>query len=243
MKIQFMSDIHLEFGPMTVPEVHGDVLVLAGDIHTGAKAIPFLNECADEFNHVIYLLGNHEYYGQKMWELPNKIRAVTECTENLHFLDNGSIIIDGINFIGSTLWSKADPMLQFIMNDFRKITCKYAFGYNKLSPERAFNLHIIAKKLIKNSIIPGEKNVVITHFAPSMEMIDTARYNDAKINTGYATDILQEFDPKDISLWISGHTHSCYDKEISGIHCVSNCRGYVGYKSVEEFDPNKIMEI
>ena len=139
LKIQFMSDLHLEFATMPVPEVLGDVLVLAGDIHLGANALPWIEQCAKEFKDVIYILGNHEYYGQKMWKLPNNITAslagysmddpkwpdaetlpkptkLFEPLTNVHFLDNECIEIDGVNFIGTTLWSIAAPILNYCMN-------------------------------------------------------------------------------------------------------------------------------
>ena len=75
MKVQYMSDLHLEFADMPIPDVAGDVLVLAGDIHVGANAIPWIEQCAHVFKDVIYVLGNHEYYGQKMWKLPDAIQA------------------------------------------------------------------------------------------------------------------------------------------------------------------------
>jgi predicted phosphodiesterase len=267
MIVQYMSDLHLEFASMPVPDVAGDVLVLAGDIHLGANAIPWIEQCAQKFDHVIYILGNHEYYGQKMWKLPGliegslagystddlkfpdaetkpKLTKIFDPITNVYFLDNDTIKIGDVNFIGSTLWSKPDIMLKYIMSDFIKIKYKYKQNqYGKFSPEAAYNLFLDNKQFIKNSIVPGEKNVVITHHAPSFEMINLARYGDSYENTGYATEILHEFNPEDINLWISGHTHGAYSKVISGIHSVSNCRGYVPYEETEGFNPVAIVEV
>ena len=264
-----MSDIHLEFGNMPVPEVLGDVLVLAGDIHIGVNAIPWIEQCAQKFDHVIYILGNHEYYGQKFWKLPDLIRgslsgysmddlkfpdAITkpkltkifDPLTNVYFLDNTSVKIEDVYFHGSTLWSNVNPLAQFHLNDFKKITYKYPNGYGKFSAEECKGLHFKSKFWLKDNIVKGEKNVVVTHFAPSFEMINMYRYKDDMLNSYYATEILGEFNEEfgnDINLWISGHTHGAYDKIVDGIHTVSNCRGYVGYEVTEGFNPTAMVEV
>lgn len=254
MKIQYMSDLHLEFAPMQVPPKLGDVLILAGDVHLGTNALYFLEQCSFVFDKVFYILGNHEYYGQDMWKLPGKIRDALagidsdgkvqfEPIKNVHLLDNDVISHEGVNFIGTTLWSWAKPDLKYLMNDFRKITYKYPQRYGKFSPEAAINLFMGNKHFLLNSIKPGEKNVVITHHAPSFRMINLHRYDDPIANSGYATEILQDFNAEDIAIWISGHTHAAMDKIISGIHCVSNCRGYVPYEPVENFNPIAMVEV
>jgi predicted phosphodiesterase len=264
MKIQYMSDIHLEFGDMPVPEVLGDVLVLAGDIHVGVNAIPWIEQCAQKFDHVIYLLGNHEYYGQKFWKLPGNIQSGLEGNsayvngseekrlkifdeiKNVYLLDNASVKIEDVYFHGSTLWSNVNPMCEYHINDFRKITFKYPEGYGKFSANECKAKHFQAKWWLHDNIMPGEKNVVLTHFAPSFQMINQARYKDDMLNSYYATEILGEFyedHGEDIKVWVSGHTHSAYDKVIDGIHSVSNCRGYVGYESVDNFNPIAMVEV
>lgn len=270
MRIQYCSDLHLEFANMPVPDVAGDVLVLAGDIHLGVNAIPWIEQCSHVFDHVIYILGNHEYYGQKMWKLPDQIRgslagysmddlkfpdAVTrpklekifEPLKNVYFLDNTSVKIKDVHFHGSTLWSKPHYLLEYMMNDFKKITFKYPTGgYGKFSTQQAENKWNTAKHWLHTNIVPGQKNVIITHHAPSFEMIGDRYKNSsdaATMNTGYATEILQEFDPADISLWISGHTHAVMDKVVSGIHTVSNCRGYVPYQVNPDFNPMAVVDV
>jgi predicted phosphodiesterase len=251
MKLQYMSDIHLEFADMPVPERLGDILILCGDIHIGTNAIPWIEQCAMKFDHVIYLLGNHEYYGQKFWKLPGQIQSsldgkagLFDALKNVYLLDNASIKIEDVNFHGSTLWSDAHPMTQFQINDFTRITYKYPNdGYGKFCAEECKALHFKAKAWLHDSIVPGEKNVVLTHFAPSFQMINQQRYMDSTLNSYWATEVLGEFDSKDINVWISGHTHAAYDKVINGIHSVSNCRGYVPYEPVENFNPIAMLEV
>ena len=54
MKIQYLSDLHLEVAPMTLPVSDADVVILAGDIHSnGRKAIDWASEFPQD---VIYIL-------------------------------------------------------------------------------------------------------------------------------------------------------------------------------------------
>ena len=69
MKIHILSDIHLEFGKwrrtQDVNAIDADVTILAGDIGVGLSGIDW----ALTFRRpVIYVLGNHEFYGQRPME-------------------------------------------------------------------------------------------------------------------------------------------------------------------------------
>lgn len=265
MKIQYMSDLHLEFyhgNRPPIPKKMGDVLVLAGDIDLGVNAIPWIEQCTHVWDNVIYILGNHEYYGHKMWKLPKvveasmagysvgkdyKLERLFDPIANCHFLDNNTVEIDGVNFIGSTLWSKADPMLSFQMNDFKKITQKYAGRYGKFTPAEATRIFYNNKLWLKTQIDTNKKNVIVTHHAPSMQSAATRRYAGVQpfMHTGYATDILEEFVPfaENISVWIHGHTHQSSDYVEQGIHVVANTFGYVNYEEDPDFSWTKIVEI
>ena len=92
MKVQYMSDLHLEFGDMPIPEVVGDVLVLAGDIHVGADGVNWINAAAKQFKYVIYILGNHEFYHNDMPALISYLSQDHIFDKNVHFLDNDTVI-------------------------------------------------------------------------------------------------------------------------------------------------------
>lgn len=237
MKIQFMSDLHLEFGRMPAPDVLGDVLVLAGDIHVGLKAADFVNDCAESFKDVFYLFGNHEFYHNDMMEVRTMLPKL--FSDNVTVMDNNCVQIDGINFVGSTLWANMEAGAFFAMNDSQLI----ANGGDRLSLNDVRELFHANLKYIESKIRSDMPNVVITHHAPSMEMVDIRRYGENVINTAYATDIIGQFNADEIALWISGHTHACMDKAINGIRCVSNCRGYAGRDEVAGFDPERVIEV
>lgn len=244
MRIQFMSDLHLEFGDMETPPVKGDVLVLAGDIHTGTQGVEFINRCADVFPYVLVLMGNHEFYHNNMATLADEINhelnnPAFEMRTNVFLLDNYAIQIDDVNFIGTTLWSDIRPQAFYSMNDSRIIHN----GEHKLSSLQVQALFQRNVEFIKDHLMGDIKNVVLTHHAPSSMSINETRYGKNTImNTGYATNILDQFEGK-VDLWIHGHTHHCVDYEEYGIHVVSNQRGYVGYEEVEEFDMIATVEV
>lgn len=55
MKLNVMSDVHNEFSVLPIPKTDADVVILAGDIHLGNRAIDW----AQQFEKpVIYLMGN-----------------------------------------------------------------------------------------------------------------------------------------------------------------------------------------
>ena len=128
MKIQIASDIHTEFG--SIPHISNDgadLLVLAGDIvlansFKNKERTPrnvdyymFFDRVCDQFKNVIYIMGNHEHYKSTLSKTAGVLREALSYHKNLHLLDSEHIDIDGIRFIGSTLWTKIDvhnPLLE-----------------------------------------------------------------------------------------------------------------------------------
>jgi UDP-2,3-diacylglucosamine pyrophosphatase LpxH len=243
MKIQYMSDLHLEFGYMDIPPKVGDVLVLAGDIHVGSNGVPWIKECAKVFDHTFYILGNHEFYHNSITDLHLEVATLFEEIPNVTFLNNDRYVWDGVNFIGTTLWSEADDSLRYKMNDFSLVKKGL---YSRFSPLDARLLHEEARVFLHDSIDPRKKNVVITHHAPSLKSHNVSRYGaPSSITTGYCSDIINEFNPKDITVWIHGHTHDNVDYIDNDINIVSNQRGYINHELAYgyPFDPCRMVEI
>ena len=131
MLIRLLSDLHQEFRPYEIeklPEDKDTVLVLAGDIDVGVDACDFIIEQSANFAHVLYLLGNHEFYHNDLYRLADEVRGELADIPNVSFLDNDDVVIGDVRFIGSTLWSDMDdenPHSMFIiersMNDYKYI--------------------------------------------------------------------------------------------------------------------------
>ena len=148
MRIAVCSDIHLEFGPISLENTdNADVLILGGDICVAkdimdkddngifdrfdrSKTIhTFFQECCARFCHVIYIMGNHEHYSGDFPSTIGTLRDRLGYLPNLHILDKETFVVDDVTFIGGTLWTdmnKEDPMtllhIRGVMNDFRSVT-------------------------------------------------------------------------------------------------------------------------
>jgi len=146
MKIAIASDVHLEFGDLILKnEENADVLILSGDICVAAdfresdaygivehgksqRYYDFFSRCAFEFPKVLYVAGNHEHYHGDFAETFRILRNYLGRIENLHILDKEHVVIDGVTFIGGTLWTDMNAQdsvtlahIRGIMNDFRII--------------------------------------------------------------------------------------------------------------------------
>lgn len=145
MKIAVCSDIHLEFGTISLDNTEGaDVLILGGDIcvakdvrvkddygimdrfDRSATIHKFFQECCGRFPHVVYIMGNHEHYHGDYANTLTILRDRLGYLDNLHILDKEMFVVDDVTFIGGTLWTdmnKEDPItllhMKDMMNDFR----------------------------------------------------------------------------------------------------------------------------
>jgi len=134
MKIKLVSDLHLEFSDVDIPNNGCDVLILSGDIliaqdlhdhprgdwlqsqeylWKGGQMRPqkadrfrnFLDRCSKNFPHVIYVAGNHEFYHGKWFATLDYLREETSYWPNIYFLEKEVKVIDDIAFLGCTLWT------------------------------------------------------------------------------------------------------------------------------------------
>ena len=145
MKIAICSDLHLEFGTISLENTeNADVLILSGDICVAKDLMDkdnndildrfgrsetwhkFFQECSERFPHVIYVMGNHEHYHGDFKHSLRDLRSRLNYLHNLHILDKEQIAIKDTIFIGGTLWTdmnNEDPItllhMKGMMNDFR----------------------------------------------------------------------------------------------------------------------------
>ncbi|HVU58502.1 MAG TPA: metallophosphoesterase, partial [Puia sp.] len=120
MKIQYCSDLHLEFpenqkflsrNPLRVV---GDVLVLAGDVVTfydQHRARRFFDYVCDHYSAVYWVPGNHEYYGSDISDKPGPL--CERVRDNLYLVNNHSLVQEGVKFVFTTLWSRISPQLEW----------------------------------------------------------------------------------------------------------------------------------
>ncbi len=106
MRLLLLSDLHREFGDIDIPENSADVIVLAGDIDIGTRGVGWAKRVFDK--PVVYVGGNHENYGHSVPAFGQKLRDAAEGS-NVRFLENDSVIINGVRFLGCTLWTDFAP--------------------------------------------------------------------------------------------------------------------------------------
>ncbi|MGZ5799945.1 MAG: metallophosphoesterase, partial [Burkholderiaceae bacterium] len=165
MKIHLLSDIHLESGPYELPpDLDCDVIVAAGDIGCGTQGVQWLKTLGKP---VIYVLGNHEYWSDKenstdMFDIIDQARAEA-AGSNVNFLENESVVIDGVRFLGATFWTNfgnLNPALiteaNAFMMDYRHIYCPRFYAnetnlqtFNRFAEEFALMSHIAYQDLAR----------------------------------------------------------------------------------------------
>jgi len=284
MKIAVCSDIHLEFGTISLENTEGaDVLILGGDICV-AKDLnkrdeyaimdrfgrseawhQFFQECCARFPHVIYIVGNHEHYHGDFRDTITHLRDRLGYLVNLHILDKQMVQLNGVSFIGGTLWTNMnneDPItllhMKSMMNDFRCVknsnrVVNFKDHENKFhtrpasfTPEDAVVDHNEMLDYIR-LMIEGkfdQKFVVVGHHAPSKQSTHPRYADEVIMNGGYST-ALDEFimDHPQIKLWTHGHTHEDFDYMIGTTRIVCNPRGYDAYEDRADRFVLKFVEI
>lgn len=256
MKINVMSDCHLEFGGMKAPH-NGDVLILAGDIATvdemansspqGKYFLKFFKSVAKNYDRVFYVLGNHEYYFGDYQDIEKKLRKL--LPDNVTLLQNQSEYYEGVHFVGTTLWTNyneenADDINTAwnSMNDYQCITNG---EYGRLAPMDLLESHNESIKWLEQALPTLKQGpiVMITHHAPSLKSLK-GHYASGDIKHAYASD-LEEFINKhpEVKLWCHGHVHESNDYMIGDCRVISNPRGYANHKENENFDPELTIEL
>lgn len=268
MRIALASDLHLEFEDINLVNDGGaGVLILSGDIciandlhdHPAPSDPPtpsdnirlgsrqtcayrfrgFFDRVSKEFPHVVVVAGNHEFYHGKWVASLEHLREEHARHPNIHFLERDTVDIDGVIFVGGTLWTdcnKGDPLtlhaLTDMMQDYNCIRNDDA-GYTKLRPAHTMSRHRQTVEYYRHVLSHNKTNkcVVVGHHAPSALSIADYYKNRHTMNGAYYSD-LSEFilDHPQIKLWTHGHMHDPSDYLVGDTRVVCNPRGYAGYE-------------
>ncbi|WP_415891161.1 metallophosphoesterase [Neptuniibacter sp. SY11_33] len=256
MKILVYSDLHIELSPLTLPQQvweQVDIVVLAGDIGTAKKAIQWVKENVPEDIPVLWIWGNHEYYGGHL--ASSRIKAVRALGEgsNIKILENNAIELNGIRFLGCTLWTdcrihedkiSTSLVTQEIadrMNDYRRI--RTGGSYRKLRVSETVCEHLTSVRWLRSELAEpfDGPTVVITHHAPLLECLNEV--GDTLLDGAYASDLSEVVEEYRPNIWIYGHTHEKKDFMKGGTRLISNPRGYVSFGEETGFDETFIFEI
>lgn len=232
MKLHILSDLHTEFADFSPPDSGADVVILAGDIGVGLAGIEW---AAGKFpkTPVVYVPGNHEYYRHDIGLTDDLIR---QSPKNIHVLNNARIVLNGVRFLGSTLWTDfklhgegeawfSRQRAKRSIEDFASIK----YGGLTFTPEHSVELHEIGRAWIECELEAefDGPTVVVTHHLPASMSIARQYANDP-LNPAFASsleDLIEKYHPE---LWIHGHTHVPCDYDLFKTRIICNPHGYPG---------------
>lgn len=253
-KIQYASDLHLEFPENTrflenspIQPV-ADVLVLAGDMgYLGNEDYvehSFWDWASRNYEQVIVIPGNHEFYqGYDLGKLHNgwsmEIRPNVKCYYNAVIP-----LTDDIDLIASTFWGHIEAKDAFVtersVNDFYYIKANGVVMNSQLFNEENDKCRAFIKKSVTES---NAKHVIVaTHHVPSYELV-SPQFMGSPINGAFTVELGNFIVHSPIEYWIYGHSHRNIDKVIGGTKCVSNQLGYVSHGEHLFFDFSKCITI
>lgn len=238
MKIQIASDLHLEQLPAAVkerlptlitPAPDADLLVLAGDIHNDVAAIDLFKGWPVP---VLYIPGNHEFYGSGWPGALTHMRRACEGTA-VTLLDKDELEIDGVRFLGATLWSDfkinrdipaetAMLAAETRLLDYFKVKTQMGLLRARNTLDEHHNARAWLKRELEKPF--AGKTVVITHHAPHPLSVHRRFVGDV-LSGAFVSDLSELlFHP---NLWIHGHCHDGFDYQVGSARVVSNPAGYV----------------
>ena len=233
MRIHVLSDLHLEVRPYEAAQVEADVVVLAGDIANGAPAIEWAVRSFTQ--PVVFIAGNHEAWEDELARAAADIRAAARGT-HVRVLDCSSEVIDGVRFLGCTLWTDFSLEPEATRQDVIERSRRYnpdhemiRMGERWFTPEDSIRMHIDQLAWLRGQLAMPHagKTVVVTHFAPHPRSI-AAQFDQHPANAGFVLDLDRMMGAANggPALWIHGHTHTAFDYDVRGTRVICNPRGY-----------------
>ncbi|MEH2512250.1 putative phosphodiesterase [Nitrobacteraceae bacterium AZCC 1564] len=276
MKIWMQSDLHHDIAHNAyVPpsDVECDVIVVAGDAMAPATlALPWLRKAYGGDKPMIYIPGNHDFYSdhrhpdtKTTWEWQREHAPRLAAEHDIIFLDDATVEIDGVRFIGSTLWTDFSARPAYItfddavreatrgMNDYKLIKIGAGRSKDMLRPRDTIAAHKVSRAFIERTLAePTEcaETVVITHHTPSYRSLLGSGMRFADLDWCYASNLESMMCGDSApALWIHGHIHKNQDYTIGNTRIVANPRGYpMGFRpnaprENEDFNPRLVVEV
>ena len=249
MRLRIFSDLHIEFFPFDPPRVNADVVILAGDIHVKDKGLLWALEKFRDIP-VIYVLGNHEYYGEALPKQLLKLKQQASGT-NIHILENESLEIDNVIFLCCTLWTDfnlfgdsktAGYEATQYMSDYKRIRVSPMFRKLNVADTASIHRKSVAWLQKKSKQDRGKKHVVVTHHAPSIKSVPE-HFKEDIISAAYASNLDHIVTNSKAELWVHGHMHSQFDYKIGDTRVICNPRGYYPMEPNQNFIPDLIVDV
>ena len=259
MRMQIVSDLHLDFGNPTPHLAAGvDIVVLAGDL--GEIRHPWLLaevvQVWEDAKHILYVPGNHEFYGCDIDE--GRRMLARQCgIHGVTLLDPGAVTIAGVRFIGATLWTDfrldgipsepgAHAEAQRCISDFNG-AIRQCEGTRRFTTFESVRRHEAERAFIERELATateaGTTAVVITHHAPTPRSV-APRFVGDPCSAAFASDlegVIARYRP---TLWVHGHMHDPVDVVLGETRVLCNPAGYDGHANARHgYDPELCIEV
>jgi len=238
MIVQYASDIHIEhlanrkFLSKNPLRPVAEVLILAGDIMPLSEMDvhkDFIQFLSDHWKTVIWVPGNHEFYGSDIEK--SAINGIEKIKKNILLCNRAVVEIDDLSIVTATLWSQISNTNKFVIensiNDFEKI---YDNG-KRLTVEKFNEMHTADKNFLKSSLrkISNSKRkaIVVTHHVPTLKNYPL-KYEDSTLNEAFVSNFESSVNDVLPSHWIYGHHHENTPSFlIKDCYFLTNQLGYV----------------
>jgi predicted phosphodiesterase len=260
LKIQFVSDLHLEFPDNRAwlaahpLEVTGDILLIAGDTayldlpdsgRETYKAYDFWDWASRNYKQVIVCLGNHDFYGYyDLATMPDGY--CLDIRPNVKAYYNSVVHLPDVDIIVSTLWSFIEPDIDFIVE--RSVSDFYRIKYegHRLNAQNFNAEHERCLAFIKQSVTESKAKtkIVLTHHVPT-QLCTVDEFKGSTINGAFTVELGDYIADSGIDYWIYGHSHRNMDAKIGKTQIISNQFGYLSHGEPQNngFDPKRYIEL
>jgi len=235
VKLQIVSDLHLEEHPMAPLQPSADVLVVAGDTEDDSERFGHWLETLRPDVPVVAVLGNHEFDHKVFSDVLPAFREAAAPFKHVHLLEQERVDLGGVTFLGANLWTDmrggqdaaaVARVLKYF--DMRGVTVDDLMALHKEGVEW----------LDREYPRDAGKVVVVTHTAPSFRS-QHPRFEGSPLNGFFASDLDVLVERLHPQLWIHGHMHDPVDYFIGDTRVVSNPRGYAGENP--NWDPRALV--
>ncbi len=253
MRIQYCSDLHLEF-PQNAEWINnnplipsGEILIIAGDVaYLGDKFSenPFWDRVSEEFTQVYVIPGNHDFYGgydSGICLIKNYQEVIRD---NVTLLNNAVVEHADCRLIFTSLWSfieKEPEVIRESINDFRLIQYnKEKLTIHMFNEFYRASMDFLLPELQKKS---DKKTVVVTHHLPSPQCIEE-KYVGSPLTEAFCVDLTKEIETGFADFWIYGHSHgNIPDFTVGNTQLLTNQLGYVELGESEKFDRTAVLDL
>lgn len=239
MRVLIASDLHFEFhrdgGKSLLKSMpDADVLACAGDLSSAGGLWAAIHRLCQRYKHVVFVAGNHEFYGANIPEVRALLQRLDEEIKGFHYLECGTCEIEGVRFVGATLWFRKFEGIERLygtMNDFHIIKDAQFHIYDE--NRRAISF-------LEETLTP--EDVVLTHHLPAQGSI-AEPYVGSALNCFFLCDVEPLIRAKQPRYWIHGHTHFSADYRIDKTRVLCNPFGYAGREPNPTFREDLLIDL